>query len=246
MHQRETLRWIKRKVGDAAHGRRSFSKDNQMTANVRLFAALAIAALASPATAKQGDILVRLRAVLVAPNESSGPVTPSFPGASVGVSNSFAPEIDFTWMATDHIGIELIAATTKHNISGRGSLAPVGKLATTWVLPPTLTLQYHFMPTGKVHPYVGAGINYSIFYSEGASNALVAAVGPTDVSLKSSFGYALQAGSDFDLNERVFLNVDIKYIDMTTRARLTSGALVNNVDVKINPIVLGVGVGMRF
>ena len=208
--------------------------------------AIAGIGLVAPAAAKQGDVLIRLRAVMVAPNESSGPVTPSFPGATVGVSNSFAPEIDFTWMATDHIGIELIAATTKHNISGRGSLAPVGKLASTWVLPPTLTLQYHFAPEGKIHPYVGAGINYSIFYSEHASDALQAAVGPTDVALKSSFGYALQAGMDFDVSERMFLNVDVKYIDMTTRATLTSGALVNAVDVKINPLVVGVGVGMRF
>ncbi|MFZ4688883.1 MAG: OmpW/AlkL family protein [Polymorphobacter sp.] len=213
-----------------------------------IFAALlaAASALAVPAAAKQGDVLVRLRAVMVSPNESSGPVLPAFPGATVGVSDSFAPEIDFTYMATDHIGIELIAATTKHNISGRGTLAGVGKLATTWVLPPTLTLQYHFLPEGKVHPYVGAGINYSIFYSEGASDALETAVGPTNVSLKSSFGYALQAGMDFDLNEKLFLNIDVKYIDMTSRATLTSGALVNGVDVKINPLVVGVGVGMRF
>ncbi len=209
-------------------------------------AALAAAALASPAAAAQGDVLIRVRAILVAPNESAGPVLPTFPTASVNVGNSVMPEIDFTYMMTNNIGAELIVATTKHSITGNGALAPVGKLASTWVLPPTLTLQYHFMPEAKVRPYLGAGINYSIFYSSNASDGLEGAIGATGVKLKDSFGYAVQAGVDFDITEKVFLNLDVKYIDMTTKATLTTGALVNTVDVKINPIVAGIGIGMRF
>ena len=213
----------------------------------KIVVGLAIAAsVAAPAAAKQGDVLVRLRAIMVSPNESSSAVLPSFPGAGVSVNDAYAPELDFTYMATDHIGIELILATDKHTISGTGTLAGVGKLASTWVLPPTLTLQYHFLPEGHFRPYVGAGINYTIFYSRNASDALEAAVGPTDVDLKNSFGYALQAGVDVDISEKLFLNFDVKYIDMTTRATLTSGALVNSVDVDINPFVFGVGLGMRF
>lgn len=213
----------------------------------KIVVGLAIAAsVAAPAAAKQGDVLVRLRAIMVSPNESSSAVLPSFPGAGVSVNDAYAPELDFTYMATDHIGIELILATDKHTISGTGTLAGVGKLANTWVLPPTLTLQYHFLPEGHFRPYVGAGINYTIFYSRNASDALEAAVGPTDVDLKNSFGYALQAGVDVDISEKLFLNFDVKYIDMTTRATLTSGALVNSVDVDINPFVFGVGLGMRF
>ncbi|WP_426169587.1 OmpW/AlkL family protein [Sandarakinorhabdus sp. DWP1-3-1] len=212
-----------------------------------LIAGLALAAaIAAPAAAKQGDVLVRLRAIMVSPNESSGPVLPSFPGAGVSVNDAYAPELDFTYMATDHLGVELVLATDKHTISGTGTLAGVGKLASTWVLPPTLVLQYHFLPAGHVRPYVGAGINYTIFYSRNASAALESAVGPTDVSLKSSFGYAVQAGVDVDISEKVFLNLDVKYIDMTTRAKLTSGALVNQVAVDINPLVFGVGLGMRY
>ncbi|KAB7645500.1 OmpW/AlkL family protein [Polymorphobacter fuscus] len=212
-----------------------------------LSAATLLAALAAtPATAKAGDVLVRLRAIAVVPNERSGPVLPTFPGGSVGVGNSFMPEIDFTYMATDHLGLELIAATTRHGLSGRGSLSGLSDLGHTWVLPPTLTLQYHLAPAAKVRPYLGAGINYTIFYGAGTSDALDTAIGRTDLSLKNSFGWAAQAGVDFDLTETLFVNLDIKYIDMTTTARLTTGALVNSVDVKINPIVVGVGLGMRF
>ncbi len=208
--------------------------------------ALACAVGAQPAIAKEGDFLVRGRAILVAPTESSGPVTPGFPGSEVGVSNAVMPEVDFTYMLTDNIGAELILATTKHDAQGRGTLSGFDKLASTWVLPPTLTLQYHFAPEAKVRPYVGAGVNYTIFYSTKASDALVTAISATDVEMDDSFGYALQAGVDIDLNEKMFLNLDVKYIDMDTTARLRTGATTNTAQISIDPIVAGVGVGFRF
>jgi outer membrane protein len=209
-------------------------------------AAAALVAVAAPAHAEQGDFLVRARAILVAPTESSSGVKPAFPNDEVSVSNSFAPEVDFTYFATDNIGLELVLATTKHDINGKDGLAPIGELANTWVLPPTLTLQYHFAPKAKVRPYVGVGINYTHFYSEDASSDLESAIGDTKVKLDDSFGYALQAGVDFDIGKNLFLNLDVKYIDIDTEAKLTSGSLVNKVKVSLDPIVAGVGIGMRF
>ncbi|WP_423605379.1 OmpW/AlkL family protein [Sphingomonas sp. MS122] len=205
-------------------------------------------AVAAPAQAQveAGDVLVRARAILVSPTEEAGPVTPTFPGGSVGVSDSVMPEIDFTYMLTDHIGAELILATTKHDIVGRGTLAGIDKLADTWALPPTLTLQYHFAPKGHVRPYVGAGINYTTFYSADASRSLETAIGKTEVNLEDSFGYALQAGVDIDIAPRVFLNFDVKYIDIDTTARLRTGAAINRVDVSLDPVVPSIGIGMRF
>jgi outer membrane protein len=191
-------------------------------------------------------VLVRVRGIVVSPTEKSGPVLPAFPGAHVAVNGSFAPEVDFTYMITNHVGTELILATTRHHVSGRGSLDSLGRLARSWVLPPTLTLQYHLMPQAKIRPYVGAGINYTIFYSEQASNALENAIGPTSVRLKDSAGYALLVGLDFDITSRVFANIDVKYIDIDTTARLATGGAVNRVRVGLDPIVAGVGLGMRF
>lgn len=207
---------------------------------------VSIVAVATPAQAERGDFLVRLRGIVVAPTEHSGPVLPSFPTGKVAINNSVAPEVDFTYMFTDHVGAELILATTKHHASGRGALEPVGRLASTWVLPPTLTLQYHFAPKAKVRPYVGAGVNYTLFYNEKASSALTGAIGPTKVHMKDSFGYALQAGLDFDLSDRVFANLDVKYIDIDTKVRLNTGGAINQVKVNLDPIVFGVGIGMRF
>jgi outer membrane protein len=209
-------------------------------------AVVALALGASPALAAQGDVLVRLRAIAVVPQEKVGPVLPTFPTSGGRITDAYAPEIDFTYMVTDHIGVELIAATTKHCVEGGGALAGVGRLACTWVLPPTLTLQYHFAPEGKIHPYVGAGVNWTMFYNEKASSQLNTAIGATDVNLSNSFGFALQAGMDFDLSEKMFLNVDVKYVDMDTNARLQTGALVNNLKADINPLIIGVGVGWRF
>jgi len=208
---------------------------------------LAAGLIASPAWAEKGDVTLRLRGILVAPNEKSGSVLPAFPGEKVSVDDSVMPEVDVTWMASDHLGFELIAATTKHSASGRtGTTGSIGTLASTWVLPPTLTAQYHFLPEGKVRPYVGAGINYTLFYAEDASSGLEAAVGKTKVSMSDSVGYALQAGVDIDLNPRVFLNLDIKYLDIDTDATLrTTAAGTQKVRIELNPIVFGVGLGIR-
>lgn len=213
--------------------------------SIYLTAAALAAAAAAPAHAEQGDWLLRGRAIMVAPTEDSSGVKPAFPNDEVSVTNSFAPEVDLSYFLTDHLALELIAATTKHDVKGKGGLEPVGELADTWVLPPTLTLQYHFAPKAKIRPYVGAGLNYTIFYSEDASDGLEAAIGKTKVDLKDSFGFALQAGLDVDLTETLFMNFDVKYIDIDTEAKLTTGALVNRVKVSIDPIVVGVGIGMK-
>lgn len=211
-------------------------------------AVLAAAAAAQPAHAEAGDWQVRLRGILVAPNEKSGDILPAFPGQKVQVGNSFMPEVDVTYFVSDNISLELIAATTKHEIAGvSGATGAIGKLASTWVLPPTLTVQYRPLPGGKVHPYVGAGVNWSLFYAEDASKGLEAAVGKTNVHLSSSWGVAAQAGVDIDLTDRMFLNFDVKWVDMDTRARLTTTAAgVQRVKVGIDPLIFGAGVGLRF
>ncbi len=208
----------------------------------------AMIAAGSPAHAEAGDFLVRARFIVVAPQDGSSGITPAFPNDGVSIDTAYAPEIDFTYMVTNNIGLELIAATTKHSATGKsGTPAAVGKLLDTWVLPPTLTLQYHFAPDGGFRPYVGAGLNYTIFYKERASGSLETALGPTDVSLSDSFGWALQAGADIPLNGSLFVNFDVKYIDMDTTARLqTTAAGQQKVRVDINPIVVGFGIGMRF
>ena len=219
-----------------------------MKATQMLLLGAALLAAGAPLKAEAGDWILRARAIAVAPLDSSSGITPAFPNEKVSVNTAYSPELDVTYMLTNNLGLELIAATTKHSAKGKsGTTGSIGKLADTWVLPPTLTLQYHFMPDAKFRPYVGAGINYTIFYNSRASGSLEAAVGETDVSMSNSLGWALQAGADIPINEKMFLNFDVKYIDIDTTARLNTTAIgQQRVRIGIDPLVVGFGVGMRF
>lgn len=198
------------------------------------------------AAAEAGDLIVRARAIVVAPNEDASDILPAFPGSSVEVEDAVVPELDFTYFFTDRIAAELILATSPHELQGTGGIEGLSEVGTVWALPPTLTVQYHFTPEASFRPYVGAGVNMTIFYREDTSQSLDQAIGATDIELDESFGWAVQAGFDIDLNETWFFNADVKYIDIDTTATLTTGALVNEVDVDLDPVVFGIGIGRRF
>lgn len=197
-------------------------------------AALAIPACmllaAHPAHAAQGDVLVRLRGIVVAPDVST---TDTLSTIHSDVSTTAVPELDFTYMITDAIGTELILATGRHDLSS--SLGNLGKVS---VLPPTLTLQYHFNHAGNVRPYVGAGINYTLFYHN-SLNVAGEGVGITN----HSFGPVLQAGVDVAVSDNWFVNFDVKKVWMKTDATLGGSDLGT---LHIDPWIIGFGVGRRF
>jgi outer membrane protein len=177
-----------------------------------------------------GDVLVRLRAISIQPDVKAGGTLGTL---GVDVNNAIVPELDFTYMIRDEIGVELILATSRHQLTSN-----IGGLGGVSVLPPTLLLQYHFNHAGRVRPYVGAGINYTYFYNDKLK------AGDTPVSIKhSSFGPALQAGVDVQVAKNLFVNADLKKIWMRTSAS-AGGADLGS--LKIDPWVLGVGVGMKF
>ena len=188
--------------------------------------ALAIGLAGSTAHAAQGDWLGRARVININPDASSSALS-----LDAGTENTL--ELDFSYFVTNKVALELILATKKHGITSAG--APIGSVA---LLPPTLTLQYHFDPSGPLRPYVGAGINYTRFYD-------INLLGGAATVEKSSWGGALQAGMDIPLNKTFFLNVDIKKIWIDTDVKFTAtGATAAN--FKINPVILGLGAGMKF
>jgi outer membrane protein len=188
--------------------------------------ALAIGLAGSTAHAAQGDWLGRARVISINPDASSSAL-------SLDASTENTLELDFSYFVTNKVALELILATKKHSITAAGT--PIGSVA---LLPPTLTLQYHFDPGGSVRPYVGAGINYTRFYD-------INLLGGAATVEKNSWGGALQVGMDIPLNKTFFLNVDIKKIWIDTDVKLTAtGATAAN--FKINPVILGLGAGMKF
>lgn len=211
-----------------------------------LLTAASLVAASGIAQAGQGDWIVRGRAILVSPTEDTSGVNPTFPNGSVDVDDAYAPELDFTYMFKDNWGVELILGTTKHDLVGTGDLSALNKVGDVGVLPPTLTLQYHFQPEASVRPYAGVGLNYTLFYDESASSSLETAIGNTSIDLDDSFGIALQAGFDVDVSEKWFLNFDVKYIQIDTEATLNTGGLINKIDVDLDPVVYGIGIGTKF
>lgn len=195
-----------------------------------------------------GDWLFRVRGIGVVPtDESSGGIAPDLLTSGLDPRPYVVPEIDLTYMVTDNIGVELIAATSLHSFEGTGGIEGLNKAASAWLLPPTLTVQYHFRPKATFRPYLGIGVNYTHTYGENADDALEATLGgSTDVNADDSLGYAVQAGFDYAIGERWFINFDLKYIDMSVDIELVTGSTHRRVDVDINPIIAGIGLGYQF
>jgi outer membrane protein len=180
----------------------------------------------------------RLRALSVTPNESA---TIQAIGGDVNISSSFVPELDITYYFTKNWSAELILATTNHDVKAVSTTAGDIDLGDVWLLPPTLLGQYHFTGSDFV-PYVGAGINLTLFY--GVDNGPVA----DKVEYDTSVGFALQGGFDYMLNDKWFLNLDVKKLFLSTDATINAttalGATVG-ADVDINPWIIGVGFGIK-
>jgi|TARA_R110001583_G_scaffold179320_2_gene335946 outer membrane protein len=201
----------------------------------------AAAASIAPASAEDmgfkgksaGDILIRGRVVGVVPDEDIKSNTLTGEGK---VDNDVIPELDFSYFITDNIALELIAGTSKHDVNWNTGTSDLD-LGSVRLLPPTLTVQYHFLSKQRFSPYIGAGVNYTIFYDSkpGQFNS---------VKYDNGFGYAFQAGFDYAISGPWSLNVDVKKIFLNTDVSVNGGAV--KADADLDPWLFGVGIGYRF
>ncbi len=226
---------------------------------------LLLAALlpAMHAQAEQGDWVVRLRATHISPNESSqlgstvnkavGAAVMT-PGADLKVDSNTIPELDISYYWTKNIATELILALgTRHDVSISGDSAGVvgnQRLGSVNLLPPTLTVQWHFNPDQTFDPYVGAGINATFMLDRNLRFESGATAGEKIRLDRSSFGPALQAGIDVNLKDGWLLNADVKYVWLDSDVEMKSATTGNRwtkIDaLDINPWVVSVGIGKRF
>ncbi len=199
-------------------------------------AAILALSMLSTVAAAEDSWLLRLRGIHVSPDVGST-VDPI--GGSVDVNSDTVPEFDITYFFTDNIAAELILATTRHRVSVSGSTLGNVDLGKVSLLPPTLTLQWHFLPGEKFRPYVGAGLNYTFFYDESTPRGTV-----NSINYENNFGYALQAGLDYGLDDHWGINADIKKLFLSTNVTLNGGAITADVD--LDPWIFGLGVAYRF
>jgi outer membrane protein len=194
---------------------------------------------------------VRLRALGVYPDQSA---TIGIIGGDVAISNAFVPELDFTYFFTNNFAAELILGTAKHDVNTVGSdISAIGgptsfdvDLGSVMLLPPTLTFQYHFFPMKekKFKPYIGAGLNYTLFYNVKEGSVV------KGIEYDNALGYAGQVGFDILLNDTYFVNFDVKKLflktDVTVDASNLAEGLSIPAEVTINPWLVGIGIGMKF
>lgn len=190
-------------------------------------------ALAANQDFKAGDVLIRARVIGVLPQVDSSLSSSGTVVGSVKVDNSVVPELDATYFFTPNIAAEVIAAVTPHNVKSNAGV----DAGSSWLLPPTLTLQYHFNQLDYIKPYVGAGINYTHFFNTDAGVL-------NSVKYSDSVGPAFQAGADIPLGDNIYANIDVKKVFISTTAKFSPSGL--RADVDINPWLVGVGIGYKF
>lgn len=197
--------------------------------NKLILAPLAVAALAfgAPALAQDaGDWTFSIGAHVVAPKSDNGSLAGGALEADVG--NDWKPTITAEYFVRDNLGIEILAALPfKHDIELNGV-----KAGSTKHLPPTVSLQYHFRNGSKVTPFVGAGVNYTRFFSTDSTGP----IDGTNLDLSSSWGLAAHAGLDFAIADNKWIRVDARWMDIDTDVKV-DGTDVGTVN--IDPMVYG-------
>ncbi|MDO9421513.1 MAG: OmpW family protein [Herminiimonas sp.] len=206
-----------------------------MKKSVLAVALVSLVSISSQVYAQQvqeGPWLVRVRAVHLDPANKSDPIGGIGASDRLTINSKTIPEVDISYFFTPNWATELVLTyPQKQKVSLDG--AEIGSFKH---LPPTLTLQYHFTPQKTISPYVGAGINYTRISSVKLLN------GAADLE-SSSLGLALQAGVDFKLDKNWSLNLDVKKVQIRSDVNTAAGQISA---VKIDPWLIGVGVGYRF
>lgn len=176
--------------------------------------------------------MIRLRAVQLDMSNKSDPVAGTGASDRIHVSNKTIPDLDISYFITPNIAAELVLTyPQKHDVTLDGA-----KIGSFKHLPPTLTVQYHFLPEATFRPYVGAGVNLTLISD-------VNLLGGTASLDHYSVGYALQAGADFKVASNIYLNVDVKKVEIRSDVK-AGGTKISS--VQLDPWIYGVGVGYRF
>jgi outer membrane protein len=205
-------------------------------------AAMALAVAAVPAMAQDvrgkraGDLV--LGAGLIGVFPSNGGSTSI--GGTPQASDTATPQLDLTYFLTQNFAVNVIAATTRHDVSVRNSAAGNVDLGRVWLLPPTVTLQYHAMPTSRFSPYVGLGLNYTIAYGEGGSRSPIV----THVDVENAWGWGVNAGVDYEITPNWLANVDVKRLWLSPDVSVNRGAVRGQAN--LDPWIVGASVRYRF
>lgn len=228
---------------------------NTSVAGAVVAAALLSCSLGQAAKAQdeaQSPWQVRVRALGVLPASGGSTVNVqgvpalSTPNSGLSIGNSIVPELDISYFITRNVAAELILGVTPHNITGTGALANTN-IGSAWLLPPTVLAQYHFTDFGAFKPYIGIGLNYTIFFSQSPGYTPTNGLGVTNLSINNTVGGAVQVGFDYMIDKHWGVNFDVKkYILRPTYNATVNNTIQVNGTAVIDPWIIGAGVTYRF
>lgn len=218
--------------------------------NLVLLSVVTAASCGAALAQKAGSISASIGFTQISPSVSSGNLSaPSQPGSKVGLSNNSQLTGAFNYMLTDNINLQIpVGFGYKHDVTGAGAIAGVGKLADTKALPITLLGQYRFMDANAAfRPYIGAGASYVKFYNTNGTGVLTALTNPggpgTGISFESKLAPTIQLGGVFNITDRWYLEASYSKTFLSTRGTLTTG---QTIDVKIDPSAYSFQVGYKY
>lgn len=200
-----------------------------------------------------GDIVVRGGLTNVAPDSDQSTIL--LGGAdstmTLTVDDNSQLGLNFVYFYDKNWAVEVLAATPfTHDVTIQDTNSVLGvngaKLAEVPHLPPTVSALYYFDTSSAFKPYVGAGLNYTIFFEE-EFEAAPKSLGLSNLALDSSFGYSVQVGADYLLDDKWSINASARYIDISTDATFdVAGDSIGKAKIDVDPIVMSLMVGYKF
>lgn len=203
-----------------------------MNKHMMCVAAAVAALVGGQAVAQETPWLVRFRAVQLDMANNWSPTAAGAAVTSASVNNKSIAEVDVTYFLTPNWATELILTVPQRQLVKVNGTTPLGSFNH---LPPTLTLQYHFTDLPGYKPYVGLGVNYTKISGVDMSGYTLSS---------SSTGASAQLGVDIPLDKKWSLNVDVKKVYIKSDVYSSAGANLGT--LKLDPTLLGVGIGYRF
>ena len=183
-----------------------------------------------------GDTIIRLRALAIDTNADG---TSAEMGGEVKTGNDLIPELDITYFFADQFSFETMLGVAKYNVQLDGSALGNMDVGTVKKMPTALTVQFHPAISEKFRPYIGIGASYTMFFDERAGRSI------TDVEYRDEWGFIFQTGINYYLDSKFSLNLDVKKYIIETDMKMNNGT-INARNVSIDPLMVGVGIGINF
>lgn len=204
---------------------------------------------AQPAFAEAGDILLKGRAIYVMPKNSLVDIPAGLGNGPLSVKDTVGAEFSATYLWSDQIGVEFALGGGQTDFPTADSAAARGELMSASVVMPSIVMQFHPMPKAAIRPYIGLGVNYTLFYDEKPGAVLLNnsldSKNDLAVQAEGKFGIVGQVGVDIPINEKIFVNIEVKYIKSNTTLSVKNSKY-NFIDADLDPIIFGIGLGFRF